>query len=153
MTMMSQFWTWHHHQFFCFVSLIKFRYWSKFHINIIISSGVITIFFYKRLTWNPEIGSTPIRVLPNIWRLGAVRDSQFDRNVSNKMLLNDAECQGYNFYHFWVSKRKPTREVQNYLAPTHIRVKTLVFLVAKKFWLKTLRSTFEQNRNKILIIT
>ena len=36
----------------CFVSLSTFSYWSKFHVNIITSSGVMTIFFYR--DW-PEI--------------------------------------------------------------------------------------------------
>ena len=31
----------------------------KFHVNIITSSGVMTIFFSKGLTRNPEIGNTP----------------------------------------------------------------------------------------------
>ena len=43
----------------CFVSLVKFSYWSKFYVNFITNSGVITIFFYKGLTRNPEIGNTP----------------------------------------------------------------------------------------------
>ena len=34
----------------CFVSLVTFSYWSKFHVNIITGSGIITIFFYKGLT-------------------------------------------------------------------------------------------------------
>ena len=42
----------------------------KFHVNIITSSGVMTIFFSKGLTRNPEIGNTPVCVLPDIWRLG-----------------------------------------------------------------------------------
>ena len=42
----------------CFVSLVKFSYWSKFHVNIITGSGVMTIFFYKGLTRNSEIGNT-----------------------------------------------------------------------------------------------
>ena len=29
----------------CFVSLMKFSYWYKFHVNIITGSGVLTIFF------------------------------------------------------------------------------------------------------------
>ena len=37
-----------------------------------------------------------------------VRDTKFGKNVSNKMLLNVAKCQGYSFYRFWVIKRKPT---------------------------------------------
>ena len=44
--------TWHQHQIFgrCFVSLVKFSNWSKFHVNIITGSGITTIFFYKGLT-------------------------------------------------------------------------------------------------------
>ena len=48
----------------CFVSLVKFSYWSKFHVNIISGSGIMTIFFYKGLTRNPEIGNTPVWVCP-----------------------------------------------------------------------------------------
>ena len=39
--------------------LLSSSYWSKFHVNIITGSGIITIFFYKRLTRNTEIGNTP----------------------------------------------------------------------------------------------
>ena len=46
----------------CFVSLVKFSYWSKIHVNIITGSGIITIFFYKVLTRNPEIGNAPVWV-------------------------------------------------------------------------------------------
>ena len=45
---------------FFLTSLDKFRYWSKFNINIITGSGVMKIFFYKRLTRNPKIGNTPL---------------------------------------------------------------------------------------------
>ena len=43
-----------------FVALVKFSYWSKFHVNIITGSGVMTISFYKGLTRNSEIGKTPV---------------------------------------------------------------------------------------------
>ena len=43
--------------------------------------------------------------------LGWARDTKFStKNVSSKMLLNAAKCQGYNFCRFWVIKGKPTRE-------------------------------------------
>ena len=71
-----------------FLSFAKFSYWSKFHVNIITGSGVMTIFFYKRLSRNLEIEITPVWVLPHIWRLGQVRDTKFGTNVSNKVLLN-----------------------------------------------------------------
>ena len=43
-----------------FVPLVKFSYWSKFHINIITGPGVVTISFYKGLTRNLEIRNTPV---------------------------------------------------------------------------------------------
>ena len=91
-----------------FVSLVNFSYWSKFHVNIIAGSGIMTIFFYKGLTRNPKIGNTSVWVLPNIWRLGRVIDTNFSTNVSNRMLLNVATFQCYSFYRFWVIKRKLT---------------------------------------------
>ena len=90
------------------VSLVKSTYWSKFHVNIITGPGIMTIFFYKGLTSNPEIGNTPVWVLTNIWRLGQAMDTNFGTNVSNRMLLNAAKFQHYSIYRFSVVKRKPT---------------------------------------------
>ena len=84
----------------CFVSLVKFSYWSKFHVNIITDSGIMTSFFYKGLTRNPKVRNAHVRVFPNIWRLGRVMDTKFGTNVTNKMLLNDAKFQGYSSYRF-----------------------------------------------------
>ena len=92
----------------CFVSLVKFSYWSKFHVNIITVSGIMTIFFYKGLSRNSEIGNTHVWVFPSIWRLGRVMDTKFGTNVTNRMLRNAAKFQGYSFYRFWVIKGKPT---------------------------------------------
>ena len=71
----------------CFVSLVNLSFWSKFNVNIITGSGVMTIFLYKWLTKNPEIGNTPVPVFPNIWRLEPVRDTKLGTDVSNEMLL------------------------------------------------------------------
>ena len=86
-------------QFCCyfFVSLVNFSYWSKFHLNIITGSAVLTIYFYKELTRNLEILTSSVWVLLNIRRLERVGDTKFGKDVSNKMLLNDAKCQGYSF--------------------------------------------------------
>ena len=96
---------------FCFLtlffSLVKFSYWSKFNFNIITGSGVLTIFFYKGLTRNLEIGNTLVRVFPISGDWG-VWDTKFATNVSNEMLLNAAKYLGYSFYRFWVIKGKPT---------------------------------------------
>ena len=93
----------------CFVSPVKFSYWSKFHVNIITGSGIMTILFYKRLTRNPEIGNTPVWILPNIWGLGRVMGTKFGTNVSNRMLLNGAKFEYYSFYCSWVIKEKPLK--------------------------------------------
>ena len=86
----------------CFFSLVKFSYWSKFHISINNGVGIMAIFFDKGLTRNLEIGNTPVWVLHNIWRLGRVMDIKFGTNVSNRMLLNAAKFHDYSFYRFWV---------------------------------------------------
>ena len=101
----------------CRVSLVKFSFWSKFHVNIMTGFGVMTIFVYKGLTRNPEIGNTPIWVLPNIRKLGHVRDNKFSTNVSNKKLQGAATCQGYSFYRFRVIKGKTTGGVKITLSP------------------------------------
>ena len=92
----------------------KFSCWSKFHVNIITSSRVMTIFFCKGLTRNLEIGNTPIWILPNIWRLGQVRNSKFVTNVFNEILLHAAKYQIYSFYRFWVIKGKLAGWWKNY---------------------------------------
>ena len=101
----------------CFVFLVKFSYWSKFHVYIITASGVMIIFLYKGLAWNLEIGNTPVWVLPNIWRLEQVGDTKFGTNVSKKIWLDAAICHSYSFYRFWVIKGKPTGREQLLLQP------------------------------------
>ena len=130
---------WRHRQIFlrCSVSLVNFIYWSKSHVNVINGSRVMIIFFYKGLTINPEIGSNPVWVLPNIWRLRQVRHTEFGTDVSNKMLLNAAKCQGYSFYRFWIIKWRPTGGGGELPPPSHqphtqIRVKAVAARV--KLW-------------------
>ena len=52
--------TWRQRQYFWryFVSFVKFNYWSKFHVNIVNGSGIMTISFYKG--W-PDIRKSEIR--------------------------------------------------------------------------------------------
>ena len=83
------------------------------------------------MTKNPEIGNIPVWILPNIWRLGQVRDTKFGMNVSNKMLLNATKCQGYNFYCFWDIKGKPTGEGVK-LSHTQIRVWLALIISANR---------------------
>ena len=92
----------------CPIFLVKFSYFSKFHVNFMTGSGVMRIYFCKELIRNPEIGNTPVWVLPNIWRLWQVTNAKVGKHVSNKMCMNAAKCQGYGFYRFWVIKERPT---------------------------------------------
>ena len=73
--------------------------------------------FYKSLTRNPKMGNTPVWVLPNILRLGKVRDTKFGTNVSNKTLLYIAKCQCYRFYCFEVIKEKTTGKKVKLMPP------------------------------------
>ena len=77
-----------------FVSPVKFSYWSKFRVNISTGSGIMTIFSYKGLTRNPEIGNTLVCVFSNIPRLGRGRDTKFGTKVPEEILLNAAKCHG-----------------------------------------------------------
>ena len=98
----------------CFVSYVDFSYWSKFHADIIIGSGVMKISFYKGLTRNPEIKNTAVWVLHNIYRLG----------------LNDVRCYWIRCYWMLENARIEVCTVfellkfnqhrgQNYQSPSH----------------------------------
>ena len=65
----------------------------------------MTIYFFKGLARKLEIRDTPVWVLPNIKRLGQVRDT---KNVPNEFLLNVAKYHGYSFYHFKINKKRAT---------------------------------------------
>ena len=68
----------------------------------------MTIFFYKGLTRNPEIGNTPVWVFPKIWRLVSVRNTKFNNNISNKMLVNAANAKVIAFTVSELLTEKPT---------------------------------------------
>ena len=99
---LAKFPRWRRHLIFfwrCRVSLVKFSYWSKFYVNIMTGSGVMTIFIYKELTRNPEIGSTPLWILLNIYILGWVRDIKFGLNVLKKYwMLQNARVTAFTVF-------------------------------------------------------
>ena len=111
----------------CLVFLVRFSYRSKFHVNIITGPGIMPIFFYNELSRNLEVGTTPVWVLSNIWRLGQVRDTKSGTNIFNKMLLKAAKCQGYSFYRFWVIKVKPTGGLNYSPAPPRLGPRSYCF--------------------------
>ena len=83
------------------MTLQLISYWPKFHVNIITGSGIMTIFFNKELTRNPEkLKKIPVWGLPNIWRVERVSDTKYGLIFCNKLLLNAAKYLGYRFYRF-----------------------------------------------------
>ena len=87
-----------------------------------------------RKIWKSEIP------LSNIWRLWWDRDTKFDTNISNEMLLNAAKCQGSTFYCFCVIKGKPTDGGESKITPTQIRVKYLQLELKKMLFRHKLKS-------------
>ena len=150
---------WRHPQIFFEVVLFllsTFIYWSKFHVNIIIGFGVMIISFCKER--NSEIRNTPVWVLPNILRMGRVRDIKFEADVSKEMLANATKCQSYSFYRFWVIKRKPTRGGGFKISPppppythTPIRVKKIADITLKDRLENIFRNNIFQYRYILLI--
>ena len=67
--------------------------------QIITGSGVMTIFIYKGLTRNPEIGNASVRVSPisEDWGKLGIPDLAQITNVSDKKLLNAGKYQGYYY--------------------------------------------------------
>ena len=112
----------------------------------------MTIFDYKGLTRNLEIGNTPIWVLPNIWRLEWVRDAKPDTNVSNEKLLDAAKCQVYSFYRFWVIKGKPKwRGVKN--TPRQIKIRPkIVWPFYQNNWEKMIKLAIKFSKNIIAYV-
>ena len=105
--------TWRHYLIFLQssrVSLVNFSYWSKFHVNIITGSQIMTIFVCMRLTRNPEIRNTFAWFLLSIWRPSWVRDTNFPTNVSKV-----TKCSKMSrVQRFWVIKRKSTGWTEKY---------------------------------------
>ena len=64
----------------------------------------MTIFFYKGLTGNVQIGNTLVWDLTDICRLGQVKATRFRSNVSNKMLKYDGILQNASVTAFTVSE-------------------------------------------------
>ena len=110
----------------CHVSLVKFSYWSKFHVNIITGSRVTTFFFIRNWPDISDIGNTLVWVLHNIWRLGQVGVSNLARMslVKSYWML-----QNFRTTVFAVSEllRESQQERSGKLLPTRtqIRVKNI----------------------------
>ena len=65
-----------------------FSYWSKFPVNNITGSGVMTIYFYIRLTRNPEIVNTAVQLYGDWGKVGIPNLAQMILVKYYYMLLN-----------------------------------------------------------------
>ena len=90
----------------CCISFVKFNYQFKFHVNTAVGSESYENFVNEGLIRNLEIGNSPIWVLPSIWRLWQVGNTNFGTNISNEKTLNAAKCQINSFNWFLIIKGK-----------------------------------------------
>ena len=100
-------WQWNHNFRHCVIvrffwgamfllsSLVNGLSLMSIYNNVNTGSGVTTIFVYEGFTRNPEMGNILVWVLPNIWRLGRVRDTKFDTNDSNEKLLEAVKVTAF----------------------------------------------------------
>ena len=86
----------------CFVYVVNFNYWSKFYINVITGSGIMTIFVYKGLTRNLEIGNTPFEfwLISGDW--GKLGTPNLSRMPLMKLfwMLQNARVKAFTFSEF-----------------------------------------------------
>ena len=81
----------------CHGVLVKFNFWSKFHVNIITGSA--------QEIWKSEIPSS------EFCPISGDLDKLVILNLARMYLiifLNTSKCQDYSFYRWWVIKEKPT---------------------------------------------
>ena len=91
----------------CCVSLVKFSYWSNFHVSIVI----VTIYVYKGLTRNPWIGNTPVWFCPisRDWGKLGIPDLTRMSLIKRFWMLQNVRV---NVYGFWVIHGKPRGDVK-----------------------------------------
>ena len=94
----------------CFVSLVKFSYWSKFRLNI----TLVLEFWQFTFIWDwPEIQKSEIPPsefcpISRDWDELGIPNLAKISLIMSRMLLNVAKYQGYSSYRFWVIKGNPT---------------------------------------------
>ena len=118
----------------CFVSLVKFSYCCKFHVNIITGSGIMTVLFYNGLTRNLEIGNTPVWVLSNIWNWREL----WIPNLAHMSLIERywmLKSRVLQLLAFWVIKWKPIW-VGGITPRNQIRVKEWLIKFLTNTWYK-----------------
>ena len=129
-----------------FLSLVNFSYWSKFYVNIIPGSGVMTILFYKGLTRSPSFSQ--------YLETGRVRGTKFDTNFSNECywILQNARVTAFTVSE--LIRGKP-QGVAKITAPppshthTQIRVSVFLFIYSMQWEIKIqTENIYDQKKTK-----
>ena len=81
-----------------------------------------------------EIRNTPVWVLPNIGRVGWVRNIEFGTNVSNEMLLSAAKDRVISFTVSELLRKNQKEGGKITPSPTQVRVKTKIIDLERKDW-------------------
>ena len=101
-------------------------------------------FFYKGLTRNLKITSSPVWIRPISGDWDRVSCTKFGTNISHEKLLNAGNCQDYSFYRFWAIKGKNQQGQGVKLPPTYLvlitikSIKKTHFLIALYLYLNYL---------------
>ena len=106
----------------CFVSPVKFSYWSRFHVNIITGSGVIIIFFNKGLTRNPEIPPSEFCPLSEDWGKLGIQNLARMSLIKCYWMLQNARVTGFTISELLRGKTTKQRRGVKLLSSTQIRV-------------------------------
>ena len=93
---------WHYRQLFwrCHVSLSKFSNWSKFNVNIISGSRVMTIVVYKWLTRNLKFRNTPSDFCPTSgdWSNLGIPNLACMSQMKRYWMLKNAKVTAFTFF-------------------------------------------------------
>ena len=100
-----------------------------------ISSQILELWQFSHITDWPEIRklvTPPSEFCPMSWDCSELGITKFGANVSNKMWLTAAKCQGYRFYCFWVIQGKTTGGGGKItFPPTTIEIRVKYWVVSK----------------------
>ena len=131
-----------------FLSLVNFSYWSKFYVNIIPGSGVMTIFFYKGLTRSLSFSQ--------YLETGRVRGTKFDTNFSNECywILQNARVTAFTVSELIKGKQQGVAKITAPPPPhththTQIRVSVFLFIYSMQWEIKIqTENIYDQKKTK-----
>ena len=125
--------------FFCrfCVSLVTFSYWTRFHVNIITSFGVMTIYVFKRLTRIRKSKTPPSKFCPISGDLGKLEIPNLTRLILIKSywMLQNARVTAFTVFEFLREKLLMGGGQIKYLFPLKLLINSSILsnLISKGF--------------------